>query len=403
MRTCWVGPRLCAALAVCVPLRVSTRSLLDCILPVPIAKLDKVSFTGALNFNIEEAVSTHLYDTISQRAPGTAADSSDRSTFLNPASLTPPASHQSPTPSQSPVPAPHNNQSPYGNASRATSEHQHAPPHSPMPHAPVISGQLTVSRPLRHPTVAPELPPPGPLARLLAFLSKSNMPYTAAALHIPAADISPKMPTHAPLAQHTGPAQPAACALAATRATQAPVGTTDTTAELSMSIALHPPASTSINRRVPGQPTASHELEPGPFHRANAALRRQLPLCNARVHVTARWDHIAVFAAAAVAFGAYAGVRFVDLVFGRGAGFSGQDVSAALSWVALVADVLGGLAGLYARPLFWKQTVEYTPVVEEDVEDMATVRSCLRRAAAVRRYHVLLRYALPAVLHSAMM
>lgn len=205
------------------------------------------------------------------------------------------------------------------------------------------------------------------------------MPYTATTLHLPDADISPEMPTHA-LHAHTAPAQPAAYALAATRATQPPAANT---AELSMSIALHPPASTSINRRVPGQPTGSHELEPGPFHRANAALRRQLPLCDARVRVAARWDHIAVYAAAALALGAYAGVRFADLVFGRGAGFAGQDVSAALSWVALLAEVLGGLAGLYARPLFWKQTVEYTPIPEEDVEDMATVRRRLLPAAAV--------------------
>lgn len=270
-----------------------------------------------MNFNVQEAVSTHLYDT---------------------------ASHS---------------------ALQSTSQAINGPQQTQG--TPKSIPKLTISAPLELTPNTPDVPRPGRFARLIAFLTKPAISYTSAVLHIPDTDLVLDMPTRA-IPAHTAPAEPAAHALP-------PQTQADNTSELSMSIALHPPAFTCINRRVPGQPTASHELEPGPFHRANAALRRQMPLCTARTHVATRWDRVAVFTLAAAALVAYLAERLFYLASGRSGGFqSGQGVSVGLSWAVLVAEALAGAAGLYGGQLFWKQMVEFEAVEEEDVEDMATVR-----------------------------
>lgn len=205
------------------------------------------------------------------------------------------------------------------------------------------------------------------------MLNHPNISYTTAMLKIQDSDLEPQLPTEAMATPEE--VDPAACAIPSQYAT---VSTISGTADLSMSIALHPPAFTCINRRLPGQPTASHQLEPGPFHRANATLRHQFPLHSAEVHTFVRWDHVAVFVLCGLGMCAYIATRVYYLATGQSSDFeliSGQNVALGWSWVALLAEALSAMSALYANPMFWKQIVELSSIPEEDVEDMATVRS----------------------------
>eukprot|EP00892_Ulva_mutabilis_P001282 jgi/Ulvmu1/11154/UM071_0038.1 len=369
---------------------------------------------NALNVNIHEAVSTHLYDTASRKvamykntvySEGTI----DVSLHRTGADRCPPPSsapdkarsnpHTSVTPPHHTQPSPSHN-----TASIITT-----PPLSCTPHpanTPGKSAQLTMSHPLPLPAGSPNPAPPSGCFRCLPqHLQQPHRSYASAALHIPDSDLSPQMPLHLTITETTcNPQQPnAAAAIQPHSHTSPPTrqgnatadyatadyATADyATADLSMSIAMHPPASTSVNRRTPGQPTGSHELEPGPFHRTNAALRRQLPHLTFTVHTPLCWGHIAARTAALLCFWLYAALRLVYLATGRSAAIEGQDVSVAYSWVMLVAEGAAVLAELFDRHhLCWRQELVYSSVAEDDVEDMATEALA---AGAAQTVHVLI-------------
>lgn len=55
-----------------------------------------------------------------------------------------------------------------------------------------------------------------------------------------------------------------------------------------------PYTATQNSARSRGLPTVSHAFEPGPYHQANALLRRQLPHYHAHMRTVVHWDQVAV-------------------------------------------------------------------------------------------------------------
>ena len=338
----------------------------------------------ALNVNIHEAVSTHLYDTASRQVQTDATLPTSAVPFvarrrtmddchplgLYPESLHPPtrrSSLHSPR-SWAPDQQTRDGSNVYTDSSLCNlAVHNASGPHVPR----CASDPVTLSKALDAPASAPELPMQACcLGKLRMYAQKPQQSYTAVVLHIPDSDLRSTMHMHMTPIETIAP-----CAgLTPSFYSTASTAMANSTAELSMSIAMHPPASTSVNRRAGGQPTASHELEPGPFHRTNAALRRQLQHYTVEVRTIVSWDQLSVRICGLLCFFLYAGVRAFYLVSGRSATIDQQDVSIAYSWAMLVAEVFLFLVALYDGHLFWQQTLVYTPMEKEDVEDMATVR-----------------------------
>eukprot|EP00892_Ulva_mutabilis_P006100 jgi/Ulvmu1/3862/UM018_0081.1 len=121
--------------------------------------------------------------------------------------------------------------------------------------------------------------------------------------------------------------------------------------------------------QVLGYPTVSSPLEPGPYHKANAQLRRQLPHLHVDVTVQTRWDHILLTLLAFLAFVIYIGTRCFYLTSGRTAQYTEQNINVTYSYIVLMAEIFLGGLGFYGHQLFWKQLVKFEPM------DSNTLRS----------------------------
>lgn len=131
---------------------------------------------------------------------------------------------------------------------------------------------------------------------------------------------------------------------------------------------------TASFRQQKGMPTLSQAIEPGPYHKANARLRKQLPHYRARVNIRTRWDHVLMTALTFCTFIAYVGMRVWYLVTGKAEDFRIQNISLKYSWVVLAAEVVLGLLLFYSNQLFWKQELVFTIMDEEEVQQMTQVR-----------------------------
>ena len=131
---------------------------------------------------------------------------------------------------------------------------------------------------------------------------------------------------------------------------------------------------TAALRHQKGMPTLSQAVEPGPYHKANARLRVQLPHYRARVTVRVRWDHVLMTLLTFCTFFGYIGIRVWYLVSGKSVEFRTQNISLKYSWVVLAAEVVSGLLLFYSNQLFWKQELVYTIMEDEEVQQMTEVR-----------------------------
>eukprot|EP00892_Ulva_mutabilis_P012255 jgi/Ulvmu1/9401/UM051_0029.1 len=123
--------------------------------------------------------------------------------------------------------------------------------------------------------------------------------------------------------------------------------------------------------RSRGLPTVSQAFEPGPYHQANAQLRRQLPHYHAHMKVVLHWDQVFWCIMAVCTFVLYMGVRGYYLATGRTAEIAGQDVSVTYSWIILIAEFFLTCCGVYSNQLFWKQETTFTRLTPKEYADLA--------------------------------
>ena len=197
---------------------------------------------------------------------------------------------------------------------------------------------------------------------------------------------------------------------------------------------------TGASRHLANTPTGSHPQEPGPYHKANAMLRRQLPHYNVDVTVRTRWDHIVLWLIAVIIWFVYVGVRVIYLIRGRTGSLSAsvkcpamnddrgpcaveitnkslfqnsntiaqdscrkwafrgvkssgvtrtliagalgtQDTSVWYSIVVLCGESALGMLGFYGQQMFWKQNLKYTRMDHEALQRSSDVRSYLLNTA----------------------
>ena len=115
----------------------------------------------------------------------------------------------------------------------------------------------------------------------------------------------------------------------------------------------------------------SHPLDPGPYHKANAQLREQLPHYNVDVSVHTRWDHVFLWCMAVVICFVYLGVRLYYLVSGKTAEFNSQNTSVPYSYVVLVGELALGCLGFYGQQCFWKQDVRFSAMDSETLKHIS--------------------------------
>jgi hypothetical protein len=144
---------------------------------------------------------------------------------------------------------------------------------------------------------------------------------------------------------------------------------------------------TATIRQKRGMPTVSQAVEPGPYHKANARLRQQMPHYRARVNIKTRWDHILMTFLTLLTFIAYIGMRAWYLITGKAEDFRTQNISLKYSWVVLSAEVVLGLLLLYSNQLFWKQEIVYTMMGEEEVRQITEVRLSVALQDVPKRFH----------------
>ena len=118
---------------------------------------------------------------------------------------------------------------------------------------------------------------------------------------------------------------------------------------------------TGVSRHLANTPTGSHPQEPGPYHKANALLRHQLPHYNVDVTVRTRWDHIALWMLAVVIWFVYIAVRVMYLIRGRTGPLSTTVVSRERMHIQVPSD--GGILSLLGQ-FFGYQIEQPRPIVE---------------------------------------
>jgi hypothetical protein len=121
-----------------------------------------------------------------------------------------------------------------------------------------------------------------------------------------------------------------------------------------------PLLSGGASQHVPGAPTMSQPLDPGPYHKANALFRAQFPHFHVDVTVNTHWDHILLCVLAILIYVVYLSVRMYYLVSGRTASFGAQNTNVVYSYVVLVAETALGLLGFYGNLSFWEQEVQFS-------------------------------------------
>ena len=133
--------------------------------------------------------------------------------------------------------------------------------------------------------------------------------------------------------------------------------------------------------QVLGYPTLSSPLEPGPYHKANAQLRRQLPHLNVDVTVVTRWDHIILTLFAFFVFLGYIGVRLYYLISGITATYTEQNINVPYSYLVLSAEFFLGALGFYGHQMYWKQEVAFSPMDSVTLRSVSEVRPLVFHAA----------------------
>ena len=139
------------------------------------------------------------------------------------------------------------------------------------------------------------------------------------------------------------------------------------------------------SQHLPGVPTVSHALHPGPYHKANAQLREQLPHYNVDVNVHTRWDHVFLWFMAVIIWAVYIGIRLYYLVSGKTAAFAAQNTSVAYSYVVLMGEGALGLLGFYGQQNFWKQDVRFSAMDSETLKHISqdTTMNAVRQTVHV--------------------
>jgi hypothetical protein len=157
-----------------------------------------------------------------------------------------------------------------------------------------------------------------------------------------------------------------------------------------------PLLSGGTSQHLPGVPTISHRLDPGPYHKANAQLREQLPHYNTHVTVTTRYDHVFLWTMAVVIWAVYISVRLYYLLSGKTrTEFSAQNTSVPYSYVVLCGEFALGILGFYGQQTFWKQEVTFSAM---DSETLKHISSDVTANGVRQTVHVLVTtYTEPAV------
>lgn len=137
-----------------------------------------------------------------------------------------------------------------------------------------------------------------------------------------------------------------------------------------------PLLSGGTSQHLPGVPTVSHALDPGPYHKANALLREQLPHYNVDVTVNTRYDHVMLWIMAVLVWFVYIVVRLYYLTSGTtarefGGPGGGQNTSVPYSYIVLVGEVALGLLGFYGQQCFWKQDVRFSAMDSETLKHIS--------------------------------
>ena len=114
----------------------------------------------------------------------------------------------------------------------------------------------------------------------------------------------------------------------------------------------------------------------GPYAAATALLRTVLPHYNVTIWSRVNWKLVCVLALGFVGLGVYVGVRIWYLVSGRSAALNVAtgNVSIWYSWLALVAELVMALVGMYSRLLTKRQTVKFAAVRDNSAWGITKVR-----------------------------
>lgn len=128
--------------------------------------------------------------------------------------------------------------------------------------------------------------------------------------------------------------------------------------------------------RRQGYPTVSQPLEPGPYHKANAQLRKQLAQYHATVTVRTVWRKVGHWVLAFVAWAVYVGVRLAYLAKGKTAELMGSPrASSPYSIIILITEFLVGLINFAGSMTFRKQEVKFSRSEDPEEQQDANVRS----------------------------
>jgi hypothetical protein len=148
-----------------------------------------------------------------------------------------------------------------------------------------------------------------------------------------------------------------------------------------------PLLSGGTSQHIAGVPTISHPLDPGPYHKANAMLREQLPHYDVNVSVSTHWDHIFLWTLAMLIWIGYIGIRLYYLLSGKTAQFDGQNTSVVYSYVVLAGEVALGFLGFYGNQCFWRQDVKFTAM---DAKKLKHLSDDVARHGVHQTVHVLI-------------
>jgi hypothetical protein len=152
-----------------------------------------------------------------------------------------------------------------------------------------------------------------------------------------------------------------------------PGGGVDADHEISVRLSLPSAAGNRCPRTgaaTAGVTTASHALDRGPYHAANAQFRAQMPHFGVHVSVVRDWMLIFIAAITALALAVYVGVRVWYLVTGR---VNEENTYVVYSWIVLAAEVAIGTLGFYCRGLTLRQEPAFYPLTASTLEKVAKV------------------------------
>lgn len=121
---------------------------------------------------------------------------------------------------------------------------------------------------------------------------------------------------------------------------------------------------------LPANPQVFRGLHGNAYAKIHSAMQ-------AKVSVNVHWDHVFFWVLQVVSMCVYLGLRLWYLASGESARFTNGDISIPYSWMVLIADF--GLSGmsLYLHQKFWKQTVQFRPLNDLDIQRVTKVRDVM--------------------------